>query len=191
MKRDRYLPAAGCLVLLVALVSWLQPLIPVDDPVWRRGHDVQLKKHAKHYFGVYTDWRWFRAQGIVESGLRSNARSGRGAQGVMQIIPSTFEEIWKVHSRVPDIYEPRWNVASGIAYDRYLYERWAHRVPRSERFSFMLASYNAGYAGVSRAVKRARQAGAAVDGWDQVARYAPEETRHYVTRIRELMGESG
>ena len=70
MKRDRYLPAAGCLVLLVALVSWLQPLIPVDDPVWRRGHDVQLKKHAKHYFGVYTDWRWFRAQGIVESGLR-------------------------------------------------------------------------------------------------------------------------
>ena len=175
----------------MALVSWLQPTIPVDDPVWRSDHDVQLRKHAKHYFGVYTDWRWFRAQGIAESGLRPNARSGRGARGVMQIIPSTFDEIWKAHGRVPDIYEPRWNVASGIAYDRYLYERWARRVPRSERISFMLASYNAGYAGVSRSVERARGAGAAGGAWEQVAPYAPVETRNYVMRIKELMGESG
>ena len=191
MKKYRYPAAAACAVVLVALVSWLQPRIPVDDPEWRRDHDAQIRKHVKHYFGVNMDWRWFRAQGIVESGLRPRARSGRGARGIMQIVPSTFEEVWNAHDGLPDIYEPRWNVAAGVAYNRYLYERWASRVDRTERLSFTLASYNAGYSGVMRAVERARRAGTEGDVWDRVSPYAPDETREYVLRIRALMGESG
>lgn len=191
MRKYRYPAAAACAVLLVALVSWLQPRIPVDDSEWHRDHDVQIRKHAKHYFGVYTDWRWFRAQGIVESGLRPHARSGRGARGIMQIIPSTFEEVWNTHSETPDIYEPRWNVAAGVAYNRYLYERWASQVDRTERLAFTLASYNAGYTRVMKAVERARGAGIAGDVWDKVSPYAPRETRNYVVRIRALMGQNG
>lgn len=191
MTRYQSAIAAGCLVLLVLIVSLLQPRLPVDDPSWRTDYDVQFGKHAKHYFGAGTDWRWFRAQGITESGLRPQARSGRGARGIMQLMPSTYAEIWKDSILVPDIDEPRWNVASGIAYDRYLYDRWRRRLPRSERMNFTLAGYNAGYSGVLKAVERARGAGAAGDDWAQVSGYAPDETRNYVNRITALMAEGG
>lgn len=191
MTRYRLSAAVVCLFLLVTLAAWLQPRLPVDDTTWRRDYDVQFKKHAKHYFGAGTDWRWFRAQGIVESGLRPLSRSGRGARGIMQLMPSTFAEVWQANRLTPDIEEPRWNIAAGIAYDRYLHDRWAPRVPGSEQFRFMLASYNAGYTGVSRAVGRARSAGADGSDWQEVARFAPDETRDYVSKIRLLMGNSG
>lgn len=191
MNRHPLTAAVICAILMVALTAWLQPPLPVDDPRWGREHDVQFRKHARHYFGVSEDWRWFRAQGIAESGLRPHARSERGALGIMQMIPSTFEEVWKDHRLHPDIGDPRWNIAAGIAYDRYLYDRWRRRVPASQRLPFTLASYNAGYSGVSRATERARDAGEDGGDWNQVARFAPRETRNYVQRIRTLMGERG
>jgi membrane-bound lytic murein transglycosylase F len=176
--------------VLIALGSWLGPELPVDDPKWHRDHDVQLRKHAKHYFSVATDWRWFRAQGIVESGLRRHATSNRGAVGVMQIIPSTFQEIWQEHWLLPGITEPRWNVAAGIAYDHYLFQRWRHRVPAAQRFEFTLASYNAGFNGVNRARESARAAGGDANDWSDVAHHVPQESRNYVTKIKTLMGDA-
>lgn len=191
MSRHPLPAAAVCAFLLVVLAAWLQPPIPVDDPVWRHDYDLQFRKHAKHYFGVSEDWRWFKAQGIAESGLRPRARSERGALGLMQMMPATFREVWKDHALQPGIHEPRWNIAAGIGYDRYLYDRWSRRVPASQRLQFTLASYNAGYTGVSRAVERARGAGEDGGDWDRVARYVPGETSDYVTKIQALMGDSG
>lgn len=182
---------AGSAIFLVVLASWLQPSLPVDDPKWHADFDPQFRKHAKHYFGVAMDWRWFRAQGIVESGLRAHAKSDRGAAGVMQVLVSTFDEVWRDHRLPPGITEPRWNVGAGIAYDRYLYDRWQTRVPASQRLAFTLASYNAGYARVSRALKHARESGPGEADWERVAQYVPEETRNYVAKIRALMGERG
>lgn len=176
--------------ILIALVSWLQPELPVDDASWHRDFNVQLRKHAKHYFSVATDWRWFRAQAIVESGLRRHATSNRGAVGVMQIIPSTFQEVWQDHWLTPGITEPRWNIAAGIAYDHYLFGRWQQRVPAPQRLEFTLASYNAGFKGVSRARERARAAGSNASEWSGVARHGPEESRNYVSRIKTLMGDA-
>ncbi len=191
MTRSRYVAAVGCVTLLVALAYWLQPPLPVDDPKWRGDYDHQFRKHAKHYFGVTTDWRWFRAQGIIESRLRPHARSHRGAIGLMQLLPSTFEEVWRDHSLLPDINEARWNVAAGIAYGRYLYDRWRLRVPALQRLPFTLASYNAGYSRISGALKLARMSPGGGKTWNRVAPYAPEETRNYVARVRALMGERG
>ena len=52
-------------------------------------YDRLFRKYTKHYFGPHFDWRWFKAQGIAESGLRPNAHSSAGAKGIMQILPAT------------------------------------------------------------------------------------------------------
>lgn len=191
MKRTHSITITAVVAgLLIALAALLERTLVVDNAGWGDQYDHHFRKQSKRYFGVGFDWRWFKAQGIVESGLRSRARSARGALGVMQILPSTFEEVMQESWLYPDILEPRWNIAAGIAYDRYLYERWRRRVPASQTLSFTLASYNAGFRGISNARTMAEKTGRA-DQWPLVAPFAPEQTRNYVARIRALMEAPG
>lgn len=158
--------------------------------MWHSRYDHQYKKHAKHYFSVLFDWRWFKAQGIAESGLRKNARSTRGALGVMQILPTTFNEVFEDPILLPDIIEPRWNIAAAIAYDRYLYDRWSQYIPRSQRLSFTLASYNAGFSRTMAARNQAITSGRDPGRWQQVSKYVPLQTKSYVRKIFSLMDKS-
>ena len=159
--------------------------------MWHSRYDHQYKKHAKHYFGVLFDWRWFKAQGITESGLRKNARSTRGALGVMQILPTTFNEVFEDPVLLPDILEPRWNIAAAIAYDRYLYDRWSQYIPGSQRLSFTLASYNAGFSRTMAARNQARTSGGDPAQWQEVSGYVPLQTKNYVRKIFTLMDKPG
>lgn len=177
-------------VALIALAAWVKPQLPVDATTWGKQYDFHYKKHAKHYFGILFDWRWFKAQGIAESGLIRNARSSKGALGIMQILPATFDEIFEEPVLLPGITEPRWNIAAGIAYDRYLYNRWAQQIPRSERLAFTFASYNAGYTTVKHAHNQAKARGRDAAVWAQISSYAPDQTQHYVKKIFNLMGEA-
>lgn len=179
--------------LLLAL-ALLPPLLSAEvfkhvrHDHWTGKYDRYFKKYAKHYFGPGFDWHWFKAQGIAESGLRANVSSSAGAKGVMQILPSTFEEIRRDNPHFTSIDDPHWNIAAGIYYDRKLYRRWkAKKVPASERLNFSFASYNAGYAKVTRAYNKAAKKDPTVASWRAVAPYAPSETRQYVRRIRKLM----
>ncbi len=160
----------------------------VGDSYWSDSYDGYFRKYTKHYFGPHVDWRWFKAQGIAESGLSPKASSPAGAKGIMQILPATYEEIRSKNPHFSHIEEPRWNIAAGIYYDRMLYRKWKKGLPTEERLTFAMASYNAGYRNVLRAFRRAQKAGE-VKRWDQVAKHAPGETRHYVRRIRRLMGQ--
>ena len=67
-----------------------------------------------------------------------------------------------------------------------LYRKWKKGLPTEERLAFAMASYNAGYRHMVKAFSRAQKSGE-VKSWDQVAPYAPAETRSYVQRIQELM----
>jgi len=158
----------------------------VQDAYWSSDFDDYFRKYTKHYFGPHVDWRWFKAQGIAESGLDPKASSAAGAKGIMQILPATYEEIKQDNPHFVNIDDPRWNIAAGIYYDRMLYRKWKKGLPTEERMAFALASYNAGYRKVLRAFNRAQKAGE-VKSWVQVAQHAPGETRYYVKRIRRLM----
>ncbi len=177
-------------LISLMLIAGLLPLIVyaatdskyVDSRHWTQDYDSNFKKYTKRYFGPNFDWEWFKAQAIAESGLNPQARSSTGARGLMQILPSTYAEIRQKHPYFRNISDPRWNIAAGIYYDRYLYSSWSE-MPESERLLFAFGSYNAGLGGMIGAYKRG---GKRARSWDQVAAYAPNETRNYVKRIRHL-----
>ena len=60
----------------------------------------------------------------IESGGNPQARSGVGAQGLMQIMPATAKDIAAKHLKQPvdtyDIYNPHTNIEFGTAYLAYL-----------------------------------------------------------------------
>lgn len=162
----------------------------VDSDRWTSEYDDYFRKYTKRYFGPNFDWRWFKAQGIAESALKPKASSHVGAQGVMQIMPATFEEIKAANPHFTHVEEPRWNIAAGIYYDRMLYKKWSDKVAvTDDRLAFTFGSYNAGLGNILNAWKRAGRVEEPGEQWRKTAPHAPSETRGYVERIRELMGE--
>lgn len=186
-------PALWLIVLLLvppAVLAAVRDVAPVDSGRWTNEYDEHFRKYTKRYFGPNFDWRWFKAQGIAESALKPSAQSHVGAQGVMQIMPATFEEIKRENPYFSHVEEPQWNIAAGIYYDRMLYKKWSDKVAVAEdRLAFSFGSYNAGLGTILNAWKRAGRVEEPGEQWAKTAQFAPKETRAYVTRIRELMGQ--
>jgi len=152
-------------------------------------YDPTFRKYTKRFFGPAFDWRYFKAQGFAESGLKADAQSWVGARGVMQLMPSTYHDIASHRPEFGTIDQPEWNIAAGIMHDHYLWQLWAKSVPDTERHHFMFASYNAGEGTITRALAAAK----AKNGdpvWANVEQVAPSvqrwrylETLGYVRRI--------
>ena len=182
--------AALLLVLGFALPGHAAEEPGVDSADWGSEYDAHFQKYSKRYFGPGFDWRWFKAQAIAESRLNPKAQSGVGAVGLMQLMPSTYAEIRKLNPHFEDIRTPRWNIAAGIYYDRYLFTQRAwDGIADEEKILMALASYNAGLGGVLKAAGKARPQPAST--WEQLAQHAPAETRGYVARISRLKGVAG
>ena len=148
-------------------------------------YDDTFRKYSKRYFGVAFDWRYFKAQGMAESGLQATARSWVGARGVMQLMPSTFRAIQSQRPELRSIDDPEWNIAAGILHDRDLWRLWQRTTPEDERHRFMFASYNAGEGTILRACSVARDARLDQSFWASIERVAPTVSRW---RYRETLG---
>jgi soluble lytic murein transglycosylase-like protein len=94
----------------------------------------------------------------AESAFNPNARSVKGAMGLMQLMPATAVEYG-----VANPYEPRDNIRAGVTYLRSLLTRY------DDREELALAAYNAGPGAVQKY-------GGTVPPY--------RETRNYVDRIR-------
>jgi len=75
----------------------------------------------------------------VESGFRPEAVSPKGAQGLMQLMPSTAAALG-----VEDAFDPEANLSGGVRHLRDLLQRYQGDLPRA------LAAYNAGEGAVER-----------------------------------------
>jgi soluble lytic murein transglycosylase-like protein len=153
-------------------------------------YDQTFRKYTKRFFGPAFDWRYFKAQGFAESGLKATAKSWVGARGVMQLMPSTYQEIASHRPEFGTIDQPEWNIAAGIMHDRYLWDLWQKNVSDDgERHRFMFASYNAGEGTINRAFGVAKNR-LGTPSWSSVEQIAPSvqrwryiETLGYVRRI--------
>lgn len=87
----------------------------------------------------------------LESGGGPKAKSGVGAQGLMQIMPLTAEDIAAKHLKKPvttyDIFDPRTNIEFGTAYLAYLRDEFGEPSQGpdwNETVELVAAGYNGG-----------------------------------------------
>ncbi|WP_236250485.1 transporter substrate-binding domain-containing protein [Microbulbifer sp. ALW1] len=87
------------------------------------------------------DWRLVVAQMWQESNFNPNAVSPVGAQGLLQVMPLTAEDM----GFPPPLFDPDRNIQAGIKYLNWVRDRFEPNLPAIEKLWFTLASYNAGY----------------------------------------------
>ncbi len=104
-----------------------------------------------------------KAVALVESGFNARARSSKGAQGLMQLMPRTAAQYG-----VTNLHDPYQNLSAGAKHLRELLDRYDGDV------TLALAAYNAGSGAVAR--------------YGGVPAYA--ETRDYVKKVQTKMGRS-
>jgi hypothetical protein len=105
-----------------------------------------------------------RAIITAESAWNPNAISRKGAQGLMQLMPATANDLG-----VKDPFDPKQNIEGGVKHLRGLLEKYDGDLDRT------LAAYNAG--------------GGTVDRVGGVPNY--RETRNYVQKIQDAYFQSG
>jgi len=109
---------------------------------------------------------WVRALMSVESGGEEYrdgqlTTSPKGAMGLMQVMPATYEELRDRYGLGSDPFDPHDNIIAGVAYMRELYDIYGAPA--------FLAAYNGG---PNR-----------LDDYLSNQRSLPDETRHYVAMI--------
>ena len=121
-------------------------------------------QEASLRFGVPTGW--IDAVIAAESGGDADAKSTKGAMGLMQLMPVTWRELSAEIGLGDDAFDRRGNVIAGTAYLRRLYDRFGRRG--------FLAAYNAGPTRYQ----------AVLDGRGRL----PAETVAYVARVEARIG---
>ena len=124
-----------------------------------RAYDDLISEHSRTQ-GVRADL--VRAVMQVESGFNPNARSPKGAMGLMQLMPATAKQYG-----VKNAFNPAENVRAGVAYLRGLLDRYQNNE------ELALAAYNAGPGAVDKHGQR-------------VPPY--RETQSYVAKINRMAG---
>ena len=126
-------------------------------------YDAEFKRHA---FSLGWDWRLLAAQCYQESGFDCNAVSWAGAKGLMQIMPATAAHLGLGKG---DMYNPKANIAAGVAYLRELSGRFSDIASPAERIKFVLAAYNGGFYHIRDAMRLTKKYGKNSHAWSDVS----------------------
>ena len=166
-------------VVLLAAVLLLGVLwVALRGPVRRRYYPIAYQdiiSAASEEFGVPKDLLY----GVIwcESRFRPDAQSSAGACGLMQMTPSTFEEVlWRLDlPEDTDIFAPDQNIRCGAFYLHRLYDLYG------ENWDTALAAYNAGMGNVNNWLSDPRYS---ADG-ETLQKIPFSETAAYVERVQE------
>jgi membrane-bound lytic murein transglycosylase F len=119
--------------------------------------DDLIRARSKQY-GI--DWRLMASQAYQESRFDPNAKSGSGALGLFQVLPTTGGEMG-----FDDLTNPDQGVHAGVQYMAKLIDRFEPTLPFKQRVRFALASYNTGKGHVDDARRLAKDMGLNPDKW--------------------------
>lgn len=117
-------------------------------------YDHFFQQFSYEFFGAKFDWKWFKAQAWTESLIDPAATSPVRAMGIMQLMPSTSQEMADKLKILNDPRDPEFNIRAGICYDKRCWNIWKKEAGL-ERLRFMFASYNAGAGNIIEAQKLA------------------------------------
>lgn len=118
---------------------------------------------------------WIRAVMRAESGGRTMLgpnqpiRSSAGALGLMQIMPSTYDDMRKAYRLGPDPFDPHDNIVAGTAYLHWLYGKYG--------YPEMFAAYNDGPGNLEARILEQK--------------LLPLETRNYLQRVTGVTAFAG
>lgn len=176
MRRTSPWAAYRWAILGVVIVLGATAFLFLRGPeAWQRryyelDHEEAIRAaSARHRVSPYLIAAVIEAESDWDPGVLSAA----GAQGLMQVMPSTAKELARRgivdESRFPsdELSDPRVNIEYGAAYLRHLVERY-HEIETA------LAAYNAGLANVDSWVK---------GGGDIRERIEFPATRHFVLKV--------
>ena len=163
------------LVARLALCGLLSGVI-VSDAAYAETAPQKASQSSRSYAAYITQAslrfgipeHWLVAIMRAESAGAARAESAKGAMGLMQIMPDTWEELRARYGLGRDPFDPRDNILAGVAYLRELHDRFG-----SPGF---LAAYNAGPTRYAEHLTTGRP--------------LPRETRDYVAALAPLIGAS-
>lgn len=138
-------------------------------------YDSVIQKHARN---IGWDWRLIAAVIYNESRFHNEANSGKGAQGLMQILSSKYT--------AEEMSDPDRNLEIGTKYLKKLDRMLSKSIKDAhERLKFVLASYNFGEGKIQRLMDQAKQQGLDPARWDDVSSLLPEghHTVSYVEKV--------
>lgn len=135
-----------------------------------------IRNYARKY-GF--DWRLVLALMRAESNFLDSAESHRGAYGLMQIMPTTQEEVARVLN-IEDIATPHNNIRAGLFYLSKLH-RMFDEGDETDRICLALAAYNAGPGRVMDAQDIARYLKTDYTRWTAVKDALPLLSKRYYT----------
>jgi membrane-bound lytic murein transglycosylase MltF len=154
--------------------------------------DAEMRRFQQtvQFFKTYSDkydmdYLLMAAQGFQESHLNQNVKSKVGAVGIMQVMPSTAQEL-----KVGDISQTEPNIHAGVKYMRFMIDQYFEKEPmdRVNKALFAFAAYNAGPGRIQRLRREAAKRGLDPNQWfNNVEFVASEkigrETVTYVSNI--------
>jgi len=118
---------------------------------------------------------WINAVMRVQTGGRTMLTdaqpmiSAKGALGLMQVLPQTYQEMRVQYKLGPNPFDPKDNINAGAGYLRWLRAKYG--------FPNMFAAYNAGPGEVDNVLGGEKR--------------LPTETQTYVARVGDILGKSG
>lgn len=150
-----------------------QPFFDVYNPLKRVSADFISPYDS--LFRIYADtlhWDWKLLAALVykESKFHIEARSSRGASGLMQLLPDTAESFG-----CSNPLDPEENIRAGVSMLRAVEKRYKRIAANPEELTkFTLAAYNAGTGRMKDCINYARHTGTDVSRWENIASVIPQ-----------------
>lgn len=116
------------------------------------------------------DWRLIAAIAYQESRFDPNARSHRGAQGLMQVMSSVAKDFGVSEHQLTD---PKTNIQTAVKLFKHIESslRFGKNTSNEDRIRIVLACYNAGMGHIYDARRLAVKHGANHNSWEQLSHY--------------------
>ncbi len=122
-------------------------------------YDDLIKKYSNK---IEWDWRLIASVAYQESQFKPSNESWAGAQGLMQIMPKTADEL-----QITNPNDPEQSLKGGTQYLSQLYEAHDNIQDTIQRIKFTLASYNAGLYHIKDAQRLAEELNYNPKIWDK------------------------